>query len=79
MPTCASTARWTAEGGAAGGRLLYALDASAGGVVVVDTTTSRVAARVALPDEAEDVAVSPDGLALYVTSGRALRFWTAPG
>ncbi|TCK24725.1 protein kinase domain-containing protein [Pseudonocardia endophytica] len=61
-----------------GGRWLYALDPSGGTVTVIDTTGPRVAGRVSVPQEAEDLAVSPDGRVLSVVVGDTVRTFTAP-
>ncbi|MEU6698309.1 protein kinase [Pseudonocardia sp. NPDC046786] len=57
--------------------LVYALDASTGTVTVLDAGTLATVAEIPGAGAAADLAVAPDGRALYLTAGRTLRIVTA--
>lgn len=57
--------------------LVYALDATTGTVTVVDAGTLATVAEIPGSGAAADLAVAPDGRALYLTADRTLRLVTA--
>ncbi|BBG01701.1 MULTISPECIES: protein kinase domain-containing protein [Pseudonocardia] len=57
--------------------LVFALDATTGTVTVVDAGTLETVAEIPGSGAAADLAVAPDGRALYLSTGRTLRIVTA--